>query len=117
MQKMLDTIHEFRFFWEDKTFNIGMSIGLIAINQESINILGEDSNLLLSAADAACYIAKNRGRNRFHVYKSNDQDVQQQKKYSALGGKNSSSLRTQPFQFVLPTCCSMIRFTCKSILL
>ncbi|NES64552.1 MAG: EAL domain-containing protein [Okeania sp. SIO2D1] len=81
VQKLIDSIQEYRFAWEDKTFNIGVSIGLIALSQESLKQAGfvDDVNLLLSAADAACYVAKNRGRNRFHVYESNDSDLKKQK--------------------------------------
>ena len=81
VQQLIESIQKYRFVWEDKTFNIGVSIGTIAIHQESLNQVDvvEDINWLLSAADAACYIAKNRGRNRFHVYESDDLDVKQQK--------------------------------------
>ncbi|NER04398.1 MAG: EAL domain-containing protein, partial [Okeania sp. SIO3C4] len=81
VQKLIDSIQDYRFVWEDKTFNIGVSIGLITLSQESLNQVGvvNDVNWLLSAADAACYVAKNRGRNRFHVYESDDSDLKQQK--------------------------------------
>ncbi|MGD1712550.1 EAL domain-containing protein [Dapis sp. BLCC M172] len=80
VQELIDRLQQFRFAWEGKSFNIGMSVGLVAINQESLNNSGEkDSNVLLSAADAACYIAKNQGRNCYHVYQTDDQDVPQQK--------------------------------------
>ncbi len=57
------TVEEFRFSWEDKTFNIGASIGLVPINAESRS-LGD----VLSAADSACYMAKEQGRNRIYLY-------------------------------------------------
>ncbi|NEO54543.1 MAG: EAL domain-containing protein [Okeania sp. SIO3B5] len=80
-QKLIDSIQDYRFVWEDKTFNIGVSIGMITLSQENLSQAGviNDVNWLLSAADAACYIAKNRGRNRFHVYESDDSDLKQQK--------------------------------------
>ncbi|NET24854.1 EAL domain-containing protein [Okeania sp. SIO1I7] len=81
VQQLIDSIQEYRFVWEDKTFNIGVSIGMITLSQESLNQAGviDDVNWLLSAADAACYVAKNRGRNRFHIYESDDSDLKQQK--------------------------------------
>ncbi|MGB3514676.1 MAG: EAL domain-containing protein [Microcoleaceae cyanobacterium] len=81
VQQLIDSIQEYRFVWEDKTFNIGVSVGMMTLSQESLNQVGviDDVNWLLSAADAACYIAKNRGRNRFHVYESDDLDLKQQK--------------------------------------
>ncbi len=57
------TVEEFRFNWENKTFNIGASIGLVPINAESRSV-GD----VLSAADSACYMAKDQGRNRIYLY-------------------------------------------------
>ncbi|MDX2477994.1 MAG: EAL domain-containing protein [Gammaproteobacteria bacterium] len=61
-------VEEFRFSQDDKVFRIGASIGLAAINKDS----GSLSDVL-SAADSACYIAKEQGRNRIHVYQANDE--------------------------------------------
>jgi EAL domain-containing protein (putative c-di-GMP-specific phosphodiesterase class I) len=47
-----------------------MSVGMVAINRDS----GTAASLL-SAADAACYVAKDRGRNQIHVYESRDIDL------------------------------------------
>jgi len=63
-------IQEFRFSWEGKTFAIGVSIGLVPIQAEETN-LGN----LLSAADTACYAAKESGRNRVHLYRKDDDQV------------------------------------------
>jgi len=60
-------VKEFRFVWHDKPFVIGVSIGLVAITDES-----ESMSALFSSADAACYAAKDRGRNRVHVYEEED---------------------------------------------
>jgi diguanylate cyclase (GGDEF)-like protein len=61
-----------RFVWENKVFDIGVSIGLVAITGES-SCLAD----VLKAADAACYMAKDLGRNRVHVYQHDDQDLAQ----------------------------------------
>lgn len=66
-------IYDYRFIWQDKTFSIGVSIGLIEINHTTP---GVDS--VLSAADAACYVAKNKGRNRVHVYQLDDTELAKQ---------------------------------------
>ena len=49
----------FRFIWQDKVFAIGASIGLTPINSRVDNITG-----ILAAGDAACYRAKDSGRNQ-----------------------------------------------------
>ena len=63
-------IEEFRFVWEDRSFNLGVSIGLVPINETSM-----DSTEVLKQADAACYAAKDTGRNRIHIYKVDDSDL------------------------------------------
>jgi len=49
----------YRFIWQDKVFAIGASIGLTPVNRRVRNI-----NEILSASDAACYRAKDSGRNQ-----------------------------------------------------
>jgi diguanylate cyclase (GGDEF)-like protein len=63
-------VQRFRFKWEDRIFNVGMSVGMVAINRDS----GSTASLL-SAADAACYVAKDRGRNQIHLYEIRDTDL------------------------------------------
>jgi diguanylate cyclase (GGDEF)-like protein/PAS domain S-box-containing protein len=65
-------VENFRFLWEDKSFHIGVSIGLVPITTVS-----KDSTRVLSAADAACYMAKEQGRNRIHIYQADDVDLAQ----------------------------------------
>ena len=64
---LLKSIESFRFVWEGKRFNLGVSIGLVPITRES-GMLSD----VMSAADAACYAAKDGGRNRVHVYHADD---------------------------------------------
>jgi diguanylate cyclase (GGDEF)-like protein len=63
-------VQRFRFKWGERIFAVGMSVGMVAINRDS----GTAANLL-SAADAACYLAKDRGRNQIHVYEARDIDL------------------------------------------
>lgn len=68
---LLQSISRFSFLWEDYHFTIGASIGLVEINS-----LESDVSMALSAADVACFAAKDAGRNRVHVYHANDDDLQ-----------------------------------------
>ena len=71
--KLREGVQAFRFVCQDKIFNIGVSIGLVEIHPDS-----ESVTSILSAADAACYAAKNNGRNRVHIYQANDSELTQQ---------------------------------------
>jgi EAL domain-containing protein (putative c-di-GMP-specific phosphodiesterase class I) len=69
-EELRGTVREFRFRWKDQIFEVGVSIGLVPLNEHS----GDLANVL-SAADAACYIAKEGGRNRVHEYEPDDTAV------------------------------------------
>ncbi|WP_455211429.1 EAL domain-containing protein [Kaarinaea lacus] len=73
-RQLLDLVQDFRFVWNDKTFSIGMSIGLVAITSHSKDLVSA-----LSAADAACFIAKDKGRNRVWIHHTDDDEVVQHK--------------------------------------
>lgn len=64
-------IEAFRFSWEGRTFAIGVSIGLVPIGERH----GLSLQRALSAADAACYAAKEGGRNRVHQYQPDDSQL------------------------------------------
>ncbi|HRK56114.1 MAG TPA: EAL domain-containing protein [Burkholderiaceae bacterium] len=64
---LCQVVREFRFVWQEKLFSVGVSIGLVEIGPDC-----ESVERLLSAADAACYAAKERGRNRVQRYKPDD---------------------------------------------
>ncbi len=69
-EKLLRAVQDFSFYWQGKSFKIGVSIGLMTITEFSENLTG-----LLSAADVACYAAKDAGRNRVHLYQPSDADM------------------------------------------
>ncbi|MDO9425136.1 MAG: EAL domain-containing protein [Methylobacter sp.] len=69
-ENLRDLVKDFRFGWEDRGFTIGVSIGISAINGSSGNAVD-----LLKEADAACYAAKDNGRNRVHVFSPDDEEL------------------------------------------
>jgi len=67
-----EVVRDFRFVWEGKSFAVGASIGLVPIDASSGDIAE-----VLTAADACCYDAKNKGRDRVQVHRP-QQSVQRE---------------------------------------
>ncbi len=68
--RLREAIRDYRFVWRQRSFEIGISIGLVPLDS-SVGHLSQ----VMSAADTACYAAKNEGRNRVHLYESDDAAV------------------------------------------
>lgn len=62
-ENLRHVIKDFRFAWEGHYFDLGASIGLVPVNADSVS-----PEEVLSEADAACYAAKEKGRNRIQVF-------------------------------------------------
>jgi diguanylate cyclase (GGDEF)-like protein len=62
-EDLRQSIRDFRFSWMDRVMNVGVSIGLAEMRGDS-----ETLSTIMSAADVACYSAKESGRNRVHTY-------------------------------------------------
>jgi len=63
-------VEEFQYVWEDRTFRVGCSIGLVPISDSS-----DSAQTAMSSADTACYAAKDKGRRRVHVYHPGDEEL------------------------------------------
>jgi diguanylate cyclase (GGDEF)-like protein len=62
------TVSEFHFVWKDKSFSVGVTIGMATFDNNATLID------VLQMADSACYIAKEKGRNRIQIYHSNNEE-------------------------------------------
>lgn len=67
---LADALHVFRFNWHAKLFNVTASIGLVGIDAASVDLAS-----ILSAADTACFIAKDRGRNQIAVFEPDNAEI------------------------------------------
>ncbi|GFE70437.1 response regulator receiver modulated diguanylate cyclase/phosphodiesterase with PAS/PAC sensor(s) [Chroococcus sp. FPU101] len=92
-ETLKDLIQDFRFIWQGKPFVLGVSIGVVAIDQTSQNLMK-----VLSEADAACYAAKAEGRNCVRVYSQNDDDLIQQRGERHLIATISQALENNRFR-------------------
>ncbi len=60
-------VENFKFLWEENRFSVGVSMGVVLVDQRWENI-----ESLFRAADSACYVAKDRGRNRVEIYRDSE---------------------------------------------
>ncbi len=93
-----NAVADYRFVWKDKIFNIGISIGLVEISHASGTL--QD---VMSAADSACYMAKQQGRSQVHVYSARDEavarergDIQWLRQLQSALHEDSFELAVQP---------------------
>ncbi|MGE5384994.1 MAG: EAL domain-containing protein [Betaproteobacteria bacterium] len=68
--RLRESIESIQFGWDGKTFSIGVSIGLVHFTASGLSI--QD---VMSRTDAACYMAKDLGRNRIQVYRKDDDEI------------------------------------------
>lgn len=106
--QLADTLREaseqFRFMHGGKIFRTPASIGLVYINADS-----DDPHSLLSAADAACYMAKEKGRNRVWVHQHDDAELRQRRgemrmitRLTHAAEENRFTLYTQAIEPLFP---------------
>ncbi len=87
-----DKIAGFRFAWGGRPFEIGASIGVVSIRANNGSV-GD----LLRVADSACYVAKEEGRNRVHVYQPDDMAVAEHRSQMAWVQKLRQALEEDRF--------------------
>lgn len=73
VESLLQVVREYRFTYDDKVFKVGASVGLTEISPDHTPTL----SALLSTVDSACYVAKDDGGNRIHVYRSDDKNIKE----------------------------------------
>ncbi len=64
---IIKTIKDTRFNWGNNSFETGASIGIVPITNLTVS-----TSEVMSTVDAACYEAKDKGRNRIQVFEPND---------------------------------------------
>ncbi len=91
-------IGDYKFLWDDRTFRLGVSIGVVPITAEN-----EDVAALLSAADSACATAKEAGRNRIHSFQENDIDLMRRRRELQWAARINNALEENRFELYRQT--------------
>lgn len=80
IDRLLKLVRDYRFVHQDKVFNIGVSVGIVVVDATFTS-----TSDIMHAADAACYSAKNAGRNQSFLYNHGDmENLQRHKAVSAI---------------------------------
>jgi diguanylate cyclase (GGDEF)-like protein len=69
-QQICDSLHQFRFVHDGRSFRTGASIGLVPIDSRS-----SSAAAVMQAGDTTCYAAKEAGRNRVRVWFDTDTGI------------------------------------------
>lgn len=97
-RKLLDMINHYRFLWNEHQFDIGASIGVVEINENSESII-----TVLGNADIASYAAKDAGRNQIKIYNSEDSESVQRYSDLQLASQIPKALSDNRFKLMVQT--------------
>jgi diguanylate cyclase (GGDEF)-like protein/PAS domain S-box-containing protein len=92
-EQLRETIRNYKFVWEERTFKLGCSIGVVPLTGES-----EDVAAVLSAADSACQAAKEAGRNRVFSFQDNDIDLMRRRREMQWAARINNALEESRFE-------------------
>jgi diguanylate cyclase (GGDEF)-like protein/PAS domain S-box-containing protein len=100
-ETLREAVRNYRFSWEERTFRMGASIGVVPITADN-----NDVAAVLSAADAACAAAKEAGRNRIYSFQENDLDLMRRRREMQWAARINNALEEGRFeifrQMILP---------------
>ena len=91
-ETLREAVRNFRFTWEDRTFRLGASIGVVPITADTGDVAS-----LMSAAESACQAAKEFGRNRVHSFEENDIDLMRRRREMQWASRINAALEEGRF--------------------
>jgi diguanylate cyclase (GGDEF)-like protein len=75
------------FGWEQRNYTVSASIGVVMLSGPGLS-----QRTLLAHADTACYMAKERGRNRVHLFSENDLETTKRRSEMEWAGRIRQAL-------------------------
>ncbi len=97
-ETLRELIGEFKFVWDERTFRLTASIGVVPITPATGDVAS-----LLTAADSACAAAKDAGRNRVYSYQENDIDLMKRRREMQWAARISNALEDGRFDLFRQT--------------
>ena len=91
-EHLLSVVRDYRFVWNERVFSVGASIGLAAIDEMSVSTAE-----VFSAADMACYWAKDQGRNRVCIHAASDTELLQRRQEMGWAARLTAALEQRRF--------------------
>ena len=92
-ESLREAVSNFKFTWEERTFRLGASVGVVPISVDNADVAS-----VLSAADSACQAAKQAGRNRVHSFEENDIDLMRRRREMQWAARINGALEEGRFE-------------------
>ena len=92
-ETLREAVRNFKFTWEERTFRLGASVGVVPISADNADVAA-----VLSAADSACQAAKQAGRNRVHSFEENDIDLMRRRREMQWAARINTALEENRFE-------------------
>jgi len=100
---LIRAIEDYRYYYKNKVFHVGSSIGMVSVSDASRSV-----ELVMQEIDSACYVAKDNGGGRCHLYSNSSREILQRKvemnwfrKIELALEENNFVLYAQP---IVPVC-------------
>jgi len=92
-ESLVQAIDEFKFNWEDRSFKLTVSVGVVPITSDNVDVAA-----IVNAADSACSAAKEAGRNRVHSFEENDIDLMRRRREIQWAARINNALEEHRFE-------------------
>jgi EAL domain-containing protein (putative c-di-GMP-specific phosphodiesterase class I) len=91
-ERLRTSLNDFTFHWETQPFTTSVSVGIVALQGTDM-----DADEAMRFADIACYIAKERGRDRVQFADPDDQDLSRRATEISWGRRLNEALEQGRF--------------------